>query len=92
MKVRFTLEALADIEAIRLYISGRSPAAAARIIARIFPEADRLGDFPQLGHGGVVTGTLEWTMRGLPFIIVHELDGAQDEVVILDVFHGALDR
>jgi hypothetical protein len=41
-----TLEALAHMDAIRLYIDHRKPAAANRIIARIFAETDRLGEIP----------------------------------------------
>src|ERR1700730_11507034 len=70
MKVRFTLEALTHIAAIRFYVEGRSPRAAAHIMERIFAEADRLGEFPQLGRIGVVPGTYEWTGPPLPAIIL----------------------
>ena len=86
------LEALAHIDAIRLYIDRRRPTAAARVVARIFAEIDRLGEFPELGHVGIVPGTFEWTIRGLPFVIVHELDAKKDEIIILGVFHGARER
>jgi plasmid stabilization system protein ParE len=55
-------------------------------------EADRLGEFPKLGHVGIVPGTYEWTVPALPYVIVHELDAGKDEVIILGVFHGARDR
>jgi len=92
MTVRFTLDALTHIAGIRLYIGGRSPVAAAHIVARIFAEADRLGEFPQLGRVGIVPGTYEWTVPRLPYIIVHEVSDEIDEVVVLGVFHGAQDR
>ena len=92
MKVRFTLEALMHIAGIRFYIEQRSPRAADHIVARIFSEADRLGEFPQLGRVGAVPGTYEWTASGLPYIIVHEVDDDQDQIVIIGVFHGAQDR
>jgi plasmid stabilization system protein ParE len=59
MKVRFTLEALAHIAGIRFYIEQRSPQAAIHIAERVFAEAARLGDFPELGRIGVVPGTYE---------------------------------
>jgi toxin ParE1/3/4 len=37
-----------------------------------------------------VAGTYAWVMRGLPYIIVYQMD--TDEVLILGVFHGAQDR
>jgi plasmid stabilization system protein ParE len=90
MKVRFTFEALTHIAGIHYYIKGRSPEAAARIAAHIFTEAERIGEFPQIGHTGAVAGTRELTVPGLPYVIVHELD--KDQVVILGIFHGAQDR
>jgi toxin ParE1/3/4 len=92
MKVRFTLESLNHIDAIHFYIAGRSPRAAAHIIDRIFYDADRLGEFPEISHVGVVPGTHEWTVSGLPYIIVHEFDEVNDEIIVLGVFHGAQRR
>jgi toxin ParE1/3/4 len=92
MRVRFTLEALDHIAGIHFYIETRSRRAATRIVARIFAEAERIGDFPQIGRVGVVPGTHEWTVTGLPYVIVHELDSEQDQVVVLGVFHGAQHR
>jgi toxin ParE1/3/4 len=88
MTVRFTLEALMHIAGIQFYIEQRSPRAAAHVVARIFAETDRLGEFPQLGRFGAVPGTYEWTVSGLPYVIVHELDDDKDQLIIIGVFHG----
>jgi plasmid stabilization system protein ParE len=92
MKVRFTIEALTHIAGVHFYIEPHSPDAAKRIAVRIFAEADRIGDFPEIGHVGAVSGTYEWSIKGLPYVIVHELDADQDQVVILGIFHGAQSR
>jgi plasmid stabilization system protein ParE len=92
MNVRFTLEALTHIDGIRFYIAGRSSAAADRIVARIFAETNRLAEFPELGHVGIVPSTCEWTVPRLPYMIVHQINADKDEVIILGVFHGARDR
>jgi plasmid stabilization system protein ParE len=92
MRVRYTLEALAHLDVIHSYIEPRNPIAARRVIARIRAAADRLGEFPKIGHRGLVDGTSEWPVRGLPYIIVYELDIDADEVVVIGVFHGAQDR
>ena len=42
-----------------------------------------------MGHEGTVTGTHEWVVTGLPYIIVHEIDEANDELMVLAVYHGA---
>jgi plasmid stabilization system protein ParE len=92
MRLRFTLEALTHIDAIGFYLAHRSPAAAAHIVGRIFADCDRLAEFPHLGHAGAVRGTLEWTVAGLPYVVVHEVNQRDAEVIILGVFHGAQHR
>jgi len=91
MKVRFTLEALRHIAGIQFYIETRNPHGASRITTRILDEAERLGEFPLLGHPGIVPGTFEWTVSGLPYVIVHEIE-PDDQVIVLAVLHGARDR
>jgi toxin ParE1/3/4 len=92
MKVRYTLEAVGHIEAIHAYIEARNPEAARRVIERIRAAAEQLGQRPYIGHLGLVAGTYEWVVKGLPYIIVHELHGQENEVVVLGVFHGAQHR
>ena len=92
MKVRFTLEALTHIAGIHFYIETRSRQAATRIVARIFAEAERIGDFPQIGHVGLAPGTYELIVPRLPYVIVHELDLKSGQVIILGVFHAARNR
>lgn len=92
MKVRFTLEALTHIAGIHFYIESRSPEAATRITARIFAEAERIGEFPHIGHVGAVAGSYEWTVPDLPYIIVYEIDFENIPVVVIGVFHGAQSR
>jgi toxin ParE1/3/4 len=55
--------------------------------------AERLAEFPRVGHAGRVAGTHEWVVRGLPYIIVYQTGAADaEEVLILGVFHAAQDR
>jgi toxin ParE1/3/4 len=86
MRIRFTLDALAHVDAIHHYVELRSVYAAARITERIFTEIDRLGRFSNLGHLGIVLGTLEWTVSGLPYIIVFERN--DEEIIVLGIFHS----
>ena len=92
MRLRFTLEALTHIDAIGFYLAHRSPAAASHIVGRIFADCDRLAEFPHLSHAGAVRDTLEWTVAGLPYIVVHEVNQNAGEVIIIAVFHGAQQR
>ena len=92
MKVRYRQRALADIENIYDYLNERSPRAATEIVARIRAAADRLGQWPRMGHLGRAASTYEWVVVGSPYIIVYEIDDAADELAIIAVFHGAQDR
>ena len=92
MKVRFTLEALSHIHGIHSYVSTRNSLAAARIISRIFSDIERLGEFPKLGRPGVVSGTHEWVVGGLPYVVVYEVYARNDAPVVLGIFHGSRER
>ena len=92
MRVRYALQARADIDRIYEFLSKRNPTAASRVVTRTRQAADRLGEFPHLGHVGRAAGTYEWTVRRLPYIIVYEVREDTAEVVVLGVFHGAQDR
>jgi plasmid stabilization system protein ParE len=61
-------------------------------VARIFADVDRLGDFPHIGHVGAVHGTVEWIVEGLPYIIVHEIDERNGQIIVLGIFHVAQQR
>jgi plasmid stabilization system protein ParE len=80
------------MHAISDYIGARNPIAARRVLGRIRAAAERLGEFPHMGHAGLVPGTSEWSVRGLPYVIVHQVDDDAKEVIVLGVFHGAQDR
>jgi plasmid stabilization system protein ParE len=93
VRLRYTEEARQHIAAIHSYIRDRNPAAATQVVARIRLAAQRLAEFPRIGHAGRAAGTFEWVVRGLPYIIVYQTEAAdRDEVLILAVFHGAQDR
>jgi plasmid stabilization system protein ParE len=89
MKVRYTIDSLLHIAAIHSYINERNPVAATRVVARIRSAAERLGENPRIGHAGAATGTREWVVVGLPYVVVHELNEPEDEVTVLGVYHGA---
>ena len=92
MRSRYTVEARFHIRAIYDYIAERNPKAALEIVSRIRETAELLKEFPRIGHAGSDPGTLEWVVRGSPYIIVYELDTDHDELLILGVFHGSRSR
>jgi toxin ParE1/3/4 len=93
MRLRYTIQARDQIAEIYNYIKDRNPEAARQVAARIRLAAERLVEFPRIGRAGRVAGTLEWVVRGLPYIIVYEPASADaEELLILGVFHGAQNR
>lgn len=87
MKVRWTAPALRDIEAIGDHIARDNPAAAARVVTRIFDQADLLAAHPHAGRAGRVPGTRELVVSDTPFILPYRIH--EEAVEILAVFHGA---
>ncbi len=92
MKVRYTNDARLHVAEIGSYISRRDAFAAQQVVARVRAKAELIGEFPHIGRAGVVDDTYETTVKGLPYIIVYEIDAKAEEVIVLGVFHGAQDR
>jgi plasmid stabilization system protein ParE len=93
LTLRFSDRARSQLLHIQAYIAQDSPASARRVGRRIREAAELLRTFPKAGRAGRAPGTREWVVRGLPYILVYELNAvAEDEVMILGVFHGAQDR
>jgi toxin ParE1/3/4 len=93
MKLRYTPQARRDIDSIADYIAERNPAAAKRVGDRIRRTAGLLSEFPLIGHTGKLSGTQEFVIPGLPYIIVYRVDPTGEQTIaILGVHHGAQDR
>ena len=92
MKLVVGEEASADLEEIFAWIKKDRPAAAMSVCERILTAMELLARFPRIGHAGRVPGTAEWVVSGLPYIIVYEIDGERDQLIVTGVFHGARDN
>jgi addiction module RelE/StbE family toxin len=90
--LRYSARAQAQLIAISDYIRERNPKAAARVGDAIREAAELLQYLPELGRPGLSPGTREWVVRGLPYILVYEVNSEMDEIVVLSVFHGAQRR
>jgi toxin ParE1/3/4 len=84
--------AAADLEYIYASIARYSPRAADAIVERLLHRMRRLLDpgMTRIGRPGREEGTRELVER--PYIIVYEIDEANEELVILAVFHGRQNR
>jgi plasmid stabilization system protein ParE len=90
--LRFSARARAQLIAIQDYINERDPSAAARVGASIREAGEVLRFFPNAGRTGRSDSTREWVVRGLPYVLVYEVDLDGGELMILGVFHAAQSR
>jgi toxin ParE1/3/4 len=90
--LRYSARAHAQLIAISDYIHERNPKAAARVGEAIREAAELLRYFPYAAQVGRSPGTREWVVRGLPYIIVYEVNAEANAIVILGIFHGAQRR
>jgi plasmid stabilization system protein ParE len=91
MRLRYSADALAHLDAIFDFLVQRNAVAARRVAADIRAAGERLRDFPHMARPGTISGTHEWVVRGTPYLIVYEVDPAANEIRVLAVFHGAQD-
>ena len=87
MRLRYTIPALADLEAILDYVAGQSPRSATRVHARIQRMASLLPSFPNIG-----VRTNDPTIRRLatppyPYLIFYER--TDEEVIVHAIRHAA---
>lgn len=87
MKVRFTRQALADLDEARTHIAERNPSAASATAARIREAIDGLSLFPDRGRPGRIGGTRELVIPATPFIAACRVGDGQIDV--LAIMHGA---
>jgi len=89
VRIRYTLPALADLNAILDYISDASPAGAERVKQRIQGVIELLPGHPRIG-----APTDDPTIRRLstppyPYLVFYEI--VEDEIIIHAVRHAARD-
>ncbi len=87
MIVRYTRQALADLDEARAYIALDRPAAAQAISRRIREAITGLAQYPDRGRLGRVTGTRELIIAGTPFVAAYRVNG--EHVDVLTIMHGA---
>jgi plasmid stabilization system protein ParE len=78
-------EALADLEDFFNWIAQENPGAAKTVVDRLFSSTELLIDFPFMGHAGREPNAFEWAVPRLPYIVVHEVNYAQQRIVVTAV-------
>lgn len=87
MRIRYTRQALADLDEARAYIAQERPATAQAIGQRIREAVTGLASFPDRGRPGRVSGTRELVIPGTSFIVAYRVGGGN--VDVLAILHGA---
>ena len=93
MKVIIRDSVVTDLKRIRAWIAKDSPVNARSVIERILSAIEtKIPAFPYIGRKGRIEGTREWIVRGLPYIILYEVDDVRQVVTVVAVLHGAQNR
>lgn len=87
-QIRYSDDAIADLQALREYIALNNPSAASRVAARIRRSVDRLTTHPKFGKVGRVGGTRELVAPKFSDTIIYEEDNG--DCMVLRVLHQAM--
>ncbi len=83
--LEFSARSIANMEDIKLHIAADNPNAADKVVSGIFAAADKLEEFPMLGHIGRRAGTREIVVPHHPCFISYRL--TPKRVIVLAVIH-----
>jgi plasmid stabilization system protein ParE len=89
VKLRFTPQALFELDAILDYIAARSPHGAERVKARLLGLAGFIQGQPHGGRKTSESGLRRIVATPYPYVVFYEVK--DDEVVVVGVRHGARD-
>ncbi len=92
MKVLIRPEADSDLDGIFERISKDNPRAAVDLIRRIRAKLDLLAPPAFRKSAGGDASVEPGGLAVAPYIIVYEVHKKRDEIVVLGVFHGAMNR
>jgi len=89
VRVRYTLPALAEFEAIMDYLASHSPQGARRVGARLKSFVELLPAHPRIGTRTDDPAIRRLVITPYPYLIFYE--AAEDEVIIHAIRHAARD-
>jgi len=87
MILRYTRQALADLDEAQSFIALDRPDAARAMALRIQHAVEELRLFPDRGRDSRVAGAQELVVPGTPFIVAYRV--TRQEIWILAILHGA---
>ena len=89
LKVRYLQKVLVDLDEIGDWIAADNATAATRVLTSIKVACERLGQFPWLGRPGRISGTREWVVIQLPYIVIYRVNETEGTVEILRAYHSS---
>jgi toxin ParE1/3/4 len=87
VELRWTEDAVADLERITDYLYENTPQHAPELVRSIYEAPSALLTFPRRGRPGKRETTRELVLSALPYIVVYRITG--DIIVIVRILHGA---
>ena len=87
LTIRWTRQAIADVDHIYDFIAANNAAAARAMVGRIDRAVSSLVAHPRIGRSGRVAGSRELIVSGTPYIVAYRLRGR--DVELLGIMHGA---
>jgi len=88
MRIKWTRQALNNLDAAVKNIAEDKPASAQKISQKIWNSVQLLAQQPGIGRPGRVNGTRELVIPGLPFIVPYLENNY--EIVILRIMHASM--
>jgi plasmid stabilization system protein ParE len=92
MRLRFTSQAVHDLNNIADYVRERRPAASHRVRAAILDSLQSLVLFPELGRRQQVEGVRKLITRRYGYLVYYLIDREADEIIVLTIQHPARAR
>lgn len=89
MKVRWTMPAVRELEAISDYIAQDNPAAANSTVRRIREVIQRTARMPKAGRAGRVAGSREVVVPGTSYVVAYRVLENEKMIHVLAILHGA---
>jgi plasmid stabilization system protein ParE len=89
MRIRWTLPAADDLEAIKNYLQQHFPHFAEPTVRTIYRRIRSLAAAPNRGRPGLRKGTRELVLSPLPYIVVYVVKS--EAIEILHIHHGSRD-
>lgn len=89
MQIRWTAEAVQDIEFVRSYIEKDKPMAAKQVVHKIFSSVKTIELYPNIGRPGRTPNTREFIVTGIPFIVPYRVQ--KEALEVLRALHGSME-